>query len=521
MDWHPFGTIAYKIVFRECKPCCVSIAAFPFPVLAALLVACAGPAAAPTATPVPPTAAPTLVPPTATLAPTVVVVPTATVQALTATPASPSSEEQAPDVLSGFVENDGVKIHYEVEGEGPPLVLVHWFTGSLEDWRVFGYVDALKENYRLILIDARGHGKSDKPHDPAAYVLEKQAADIVAVLDELGVDKAHFFGYSMGGRLGWALAKYAPDRLSSLIIGGETPEVFDPSANIAHVGAQTPSQHGREVASFLASNGFSEAETYPLYAATDIEAVIADLQSISTENFAADLPGMTMPILLLAGTGDGDYRALKAATNKLPNAKFATLVGGYDHVTAFLQTEVVLEPVTKFLAKVEKMALDDATIAKIEAIVRKAMIQYPVPGMTMCILKDGAVVYSKGFGMADTESKRSMTPRSVSTEYSISKSVTALAVLQLVEQGKIDLDKPVTAYLPYFTMADSRYKDITVRMLLNHTSGMVDFARRLGRPVGPNDESARTSRTQPGRSAIAVRAGRRLELQRLGVLSSG
>ena len=69
-------------------------------------------------------------------------------------------------MLSGFVENDGLQIHYEVEGQGPPLILLHWWTGSLEDWRLFGYVDALKDTYRLILIDARGHGQSDKPHDP-------------------------------------------------------------------------------------------------------------------------------------------------------------------------------------------------------------------------------------------------------------------------------------------------------------------------------------------------------------------
>ncbi|WP_343413120.1 alpha/beta hydrolase [Candidatus Amarolinea dominans] len=200
--------------------------------IAALLVACAGPAAAPTATPVPLTAAPTPVPPTATLEPTVSVVPTATVQAPPATPAAPGLEKQPSDVLSGFVENNGVRIHYEVEGEGPPLVLVHWLTGSLQDWRVVGYADALKANYRLILIDARGHGQSDKPHDPAAYVLEKQAGDIVAVLDKLGVDKAHYFGYSLGGTVGWAVAKYFPDRLSSLIIGGEAPENFDPSADI-------------------------------------------------------------------------------------------------------------------------------------------------------------------------------------------------------------------------------------------------------------------------------------------------
>lgn len=322
---------------------------FSLLVIAALLVACGSPAAAPTATPVPPTLI--ALPPTATLAPTVIAVPTVTVQASSATPESPSSEQQAPDVLSGFVENDGVKIHYEVEGEGPPLVLLHWFTGSLEDWRVFGYVDALKDNYRLILIDARGHGQSNKPHDPVAYVLEKQAADIVAVLDELDVDKAHYFGYSMGGTLGWALAKYAPDRLSSLIIGGEAPEDFDASGNIAGLRGVSAEERGREAASYFGQYGFPEDEIYALYSTIDFEAVIADLQTFSTEDFAPDLPDMSMPILLLSGTRDGDYLALKVAATKLPNGTLASLPG-YDHGTTFLQRDLVVEQLTKFLAEV-------------------------------------------------------------------------------------------------------------------------------------------------------------------------
>jgi pimeloyl-ACP methyl ester carboxylesterase len=86
--------------------------------------------------------------------------------------------------------NDGVRIHYEREGNGPPLVLQHGFTGSLEGWRDSGYVDALKSAYELILIDARGHGRSDKPHDPAAYTLDKRAADVLAVLDDAGIERA-------------------------------------------------------------------------------------------------------------------------------------------------------------------------------------------------------------------------------------------------------------------------------------------------------------------------------------------
>lgn len=83
-----------------------------------------------------------------------------------------------------------------------------------------GYVEALQHDYRLILVDAQGHGHSDKPHEPAAYEPQLFVADILAVLDHLHIAKAHFWGYSMGGRIGFATAKYAPERFSSFIIGG-------------------------------------------------------------------------------------------------------------------------------------------------------------------------------------------------------------------------------------------------------------------------------------------------------------
>jgi pimeloyl-ACP methyl ester carboxylesterase len=75
-------------------------------------------------------------------------------------------------------------------------------TGYLESWRERGYTNVLGDDYRLILIDARGHGRSDKPHEPEAYVRELRATDVVAVLDDLGIGKTNYFGYSMGGRIG-------------------------------------------------------------------------------------------------------------------------------------------------------------------------------------------------------------------------------------------------------------------------------------------------------------------------------
>ena len=70
-----------------------------------------------------------------------------------------------------FVNNKGTRIHYEVEGTGPPLVLQHGTLGSGKNWEEYGYTEILKLAHQLILVDARGHGASDKPYDPAAYEL--------------------------------------------------------------------------------------------------------------------------------------------------------------------------------------------------------------------------------------------------------------------------------------------------------------------------------------------------------------
>ena len=105
---------------------------------------------------------------------------------------------------------------------------MHGLTDSIESWYELGYVDALKPDYQLILLDARGHGRSDKPHEPAAYDMALMAGDVAAVLDAVNLSKAHFLGYSMGGIVGFALAKYAPERVHSLLLGGANPYKRDP-----------------------------------------------------------------------------------------------------------------------------------------------------------------------------------------------------------------------------------------------------------------------------------------------------
>jgi pimeloyl-ACP methyl ester carboxylesterase len=118
----------------------------------------------------------------------------------------------------------GVGIHYEVEGRGSPLVLQHGFTDSLVSWYEYGYVEALASDHQLVLIDARGHGESDKPHDASKYADSAMPLDVVAVLDHLKIERSAFFGHSMGGTIGLALAQYAPARFTALGIGGSAPD---------------------------------------------------------------------------------------------------------------------------------------------------------------------------------------------------------------------------------------------------------------------------------------------------------
>ena len=133
-----------------------------------------------------------------------------------------------------YANNNGVKIYYEVEGKGPPLVLAHPLTSSLGAWRRDGYVDALRNDYQLILFDARGHGRSDKPHEASACYPSVLATDVLSMLNEVGVTKTHYFGYSLGSRVGFWLATHQPQRFYSFTLAGMTPYGI-PDATVAIV----------------------------------------------------------------------------------------------------------------------------------------------------------------------------------------------------------------------------------------------------------------------------------------------
>jgi pimeloyl-ACP methyl ester carboxylesterase len=119
-----------------------------------------------------------------------------------------------------FFDSAGIRIRYIEQGRGEPVVLVHGYISDAEaQWSRTGVPQALTARYRVIALDARGHGRSSKPHDPAQYGPE-MGFDILRLLDHLGIARAHVIGYSMGAHIVAQLVTTHPERILTATLGG-------------------------------------------------------------------------------------------------------------------------------------------------------------------------------------------------------------------------------------------------------------------------------------------------------------
>jgi CubicO group peptidase (beta-lactamase class C family) len=117
----------------------------------------------------------------------------------------------------------------------------------------------------------------------------------------------------------------------------------------------------------------------------------------------------------------------------------------------------------------------DRYTATIEPALTRILRDQGITGLAIGIVEDGRLVYSHGFGLMNIgEPNRPITPETLFHMASITKLFVATSVMQLWEQGRVDLDKPITTYVPYFKLNDPRYRAITVRLMLSHISGMPD-----------------------------------------------
>lgn len=233
--------------------------------------------------------------------------------------------------MPDFRASDGVRLNYFVWGEAgdrPPVFLHHGFAASaLLNWHGTGVVQALLDGGRqAIAIDARGHGGSDAPTDPALYGEVRLAKDVGELLDHLGVSRIDLAGYSMGAITALIFAS-GDDRVRRLWIGGVGEAVIDlggvetrllpPGALIAALEAdQRPADMHPGVAEFRI---FAERT------GGHLKALAAQARSLHAAPIALDM--VRMPTRLVVGDQDPLARNPQRLADALPDAELIILPG--------------------------------------------------------------------------------------------------------------------------------------------------------------------------------------------------
>lgn len=242
---------------------------------------------------------------------------------------------------------DGSRVYFEDDGgDGEAVVFHGGILDSVELVRASNIARALRElsdEFRLIYADHRGIGRSDKPHEVESYAMPLRVADAVAVLDELDIERAHFIGASYGGRLGFGIGEHAPDRVLSLVIGGQQPYAINLDGPLARVVTETLAESRRQgslepfVEALESFSGirFPDAQR-TLYLDNDAAAIEAASSAMVSEGeISKDLRAWQVRCLIYAGSGDDFHDQARQAADEIPNAEFVSLEE-LDHVGAHL-----------------------------------------------------------------------------------------------------------------------------------------------------------------------------------------
>jgi pimeloyl-ACP methyl ester carboxylesterase len=228
-----------------------------------------------------------------------------------------------------FFDSDGLKIHYEDRGSGQPAVLVHGFASNAKNnWGITGWFDLLGRDHRVVALDCRGHGQSDKPHERAAYTATAMEGDVIALMDHAGIRRALLMGYSMGGRISMGLLVRYPERFRAVVLGGigQVVAVNDPArrasiveALLAPDASSVRAEIGKQFRRFAESNR------------NDLKALAACMGADRTTISATALANNRVPVLLAVGSKDTVVASTRALATAIGNSRLVE-IEGRDHL---------------------------------------------------------------------------------------------------------------------------------------------------------------------------------------------
>jgi len=253
------------------------------------------------------------------------------------------------------IDRNGVKIHYEVYGDGPALILTHGYSSTSAMWE--GQIEALSKHHKLVLWDMRGHGKSDYPADPDAYSEALTIGDIAALLDQIGTRRAIVGGLSLGGYMSLAFYRTHPERVAALLIIDTGPGFKKDEARTAwnkraHETAERFERDGLSVLKSLSRERSSVTHR-------DARGLALAARGMLTQRDASVmevLPEIAVPSLIVVGADDTPFLAASDyMAAKIPGAK-KVVIPSAAHAVNIDQPQAFIDAVLPFLEGLPKAA---------------------------------------------------------------------------------------------------------------------------------------------------------------------
>jgi pimeloyl-ACP methyl ester carboxylesterase len=228
-------------------------------------------------------------------------------------------------------KSDGLNLAYVDEGEGEPILLIHGFASNIAvNWRETSWIETLvADGRRVIALDNRGHGRSDKLYEPERYGAPAMAEDACRLLAHLGIVRADVLGYSMGARIAVFLALRHPDRVRSVVIAGMGINL------VRGMVASGPLAKALEVPS-IADVTNDTARSFRAFAektGSDLKALAACMRGPREKIEAERLAGIQVPTLVAVGSEDVIAGSGAELAALIPGARLLT-IEGRDHMKA-------------------------------------------------------------------------------------------------------------------------------------------------------------------------------------------
>ena len=254
-----------------------------------------------------------------------------------------------------FATINDAQLWYDIQGEGEPLLLHHGYTASRVNWAPVA--DILAEHYQVILMECRGTGESE--HTQTGYTLHQYAADVLGLMDHLGIQTFTYAGHSMGGGIGFVLATEHADRLERLILMAPIPSDGTGPIDEARLAARAQARAAGNAEFFMAA--YREGRQMPeldtddwfvdrtrhLLALSEGH-LVGGAETMSALSTEAKLGAVTVPTLMIAGSADGLLPYNIADYQRLPNADLC-VISRAGHETAVHAPTEVASAIHKFM----------------------------------------------------------------------------------------------------------------------------------------------------------------------------